>query len=241
MSSDIFFSFLLHLGLRAWTAASATMMFTTAVPALLLLGCLPGQARGSDGSSVLGFAHPHRTAARAAATTKAQISYSSCYHGSDCRSVRGQHDDGAASQAQRPSDRHLVVLYASDKMKDSESQVGKPTYKPADDGRSVGFVLLGISLLVSAWLFTIPPSFRRAYLCPSDYLANSNSGTAQQQEPATDCVPLKVWWSDVAAYYRGGGGIQWDFSIDPQTVQDNQEFLDAVITSYSNRIETQSK
>jgi hypothetical protein len=220
----------------------AMVMFTTTVSAillLLLLGCLPGQAQGSAGKGI-GFAPPHRTAARAA-TTKAnglQI-FDECSY--SFRSVRDQHE-GTASQP-RPSYRHRVVLYASNnnknKKKDPESQVKTPNYKPADDGRSVGFVLLGVSLLASAWLFTIPPSFRRAYLCPRDYFANSNNnGIAQEQ--ATDCVPWKVWWSDVVAYYRSGGGIQWDFSIDPQTVRDNREFLDAVITSYSNRIETQS-
>jgi hypothetical protein len=224
------------------------VMFTTTVSEILLLlllmGCLPGQAQGSAGKGI-GFAPPHRTAARAASTKANGLQiFDECSYHYSFRSVRDQRE-GTASQP-RPSYRHRVVLYASNnnnnnnkKKKDPESQVKTPNYKPADDGRSVGFVLLGVSLLASAWLFTIPPSFRRAYLCPSDYFANSNNnGIAQEQ--TTDCVPWKVWWSDVVAYYRSGGGIQWDISIDPQTVRDNREFLDAVIASYSNRIETQS-
>jgi hypothetical protein len=209
------------------------MMFTT-VPArmllmMLLLGSLPGPTLRSAGSIVLGFAPPQLSAAQLQTSSQ-------CFH---TRSIRVP-DDGTASPPPRPSCRNRAVLYASNENKNrQESQVEKPTYKPADDGRSVGFVLLGMSLLVSAWLFTIPPSFRRAYLCPSDYFASSNSNTggiAQQlQEQAADCVPLGVWWSDVVAYYQNGGGIQWDFSIDPQTVRDNQEFMDAVITSYSGR------
>jgi hypothetical protein len=141
----------------------------------------------------------------------------------------------------QPSCRNRVVLYASNNDKNNQGKStsrSSPTYKPADDGRSVGFVLLGMSLLLSAWLFTIPPSFRRAYLCPSDYFANSNDGFAQQQEQRADCVPWGVWWSDVIEYYKNGGGVQWDFSVDPQTIRDNQEFLDAVVTSYSRNAKT---
>jgi hypothetical protein len=206
------------------------IMFRARVPTiLLLLGCLPGQAQGSAGYAI-GFALHHLTAAATATRAKNRA------HGPQPPYCN---DGGTASplSPRQPSCRNGVVLYASNNNKNNQGKSASrssPTYTPADDGRSVGFVLLGMSLLLSAWLFTIPPSFRRAYLCPSDYFANANGGIAQQQqEQQADCVPWGVWWSDVFEYYRNGGGVQWDFSVDPQTIRDNQAFLDAVVTSYS--------
>lgn len=97
--------------------------------------------------------------------------------------------------------------------------------RPVDDGRQVGFVLLAVSLVIATWLFTIPPSFRRAYLCPSDYFSEVIVVPESEQR---ECIPLQQWFANVGDYYRNGGGVQWDFSIDPQTVEDNQAFLDAV-------------
>lgn len=109
-------------------------------------------------------------------------------------------------------------------------------YKQVDDGRSVGFVLLAISLGFAVWLFTIPPTFRRAYLCPSDYFVNEST-------EVRECTTLREWFAGVSDYYDKGGGIQWDFSIDPETVQKNEEFLDAVFGTSKNEetIETTTR
>ena len=71
-----------------------------------------------------------------------------------------------------------------------------------------GLPILAFSLILSAWLFTIPPEFRRARFCASDQcvLARCN-----------DCMTVSEWGSGIQDYYRNGGGIKWDFSIDPNS------------------------
>lgn len=97
--------------------------------------------------------------------------------------------------------------------------------KNYDDGvEGAGTALLAMSLLLSAWLFTVPPEFRRAYLCPAELFVLD-----VPVEERRECTPLSQWFADVFDYYRQGGGIQWDFTVDPRTVADNREFVDAVV------------
>jgi hypothetical protein len=37
---------------------------------------------------------------------------------------------------------------------------------------------------------------------------------------------VEEWTTDIAEYYRNGGGIQWDFSIDPNTLAENKQFVE---------------
>jgi len=62
-----------------------------------------------------------------------------------------------------------------------------------------GTALFAGVLLINVWLFTLPPSFRRQELC----LARTS----------TNCQSLPEFVSSVADYYKGGGGIVLDFSI----------------------------
>eukprot|EP00977_Amphora_coffeiformis_P014087 scaffold3849_cov179-Amphora_coffeaeformis.AAC.25 len=85
-----------------------------------------------------------------------------------------------------------------------------------DDGTGAGIYILALAVGISAWLFTIPPEFRRAYICPTeDYCLQDHS-------LCEDCTTWGEWFSGVADYYKEGGGIQWDFSIDPKTLEENQ-------------------
>ncbi|GAX24180.1 hypothetical protein FisN_4Lh269 [Fistulifera solaris] len=72
-----------------------------------------------------------------------------------------------------------------------------------------GLVLFGFVLFLCVWLFSIPPEFRRAYFC----------SPACEENPiyCNDCVTPKEWVSGIVEYYQNGGGIQFDFSIDPKT------------------------
>lgn len=72
----------------------------------------------------------------------------------------------------------------------------------------LAFVLLGI-----LWCFTIPPEFRRAHICPTPRCVES-------RQSCYDCKTLNELRSGIEEYYRGGGGIKWDFSIDPTTKLD---------------------
>eukprot|EP00586_Coscinodiscus_wailesii_P020781 CAMPEP_0172515972 /NCGR_PEP_ID=MMETSP1066-20121228/272327_1 /TAXON_ID=671091 /ORGANISM="Coscinodiscus wailesii, Strain CCMP2513" /LENGTH=167 /DNA_ID=CAMNT_0013297259 /DNA_START=38 /DNA_END=541 /DNA_ORIENTATION=+ len=76
-----------------------------------------------------------------------------------------------------------------------------------DDMQRRGRYFLGFVLLTTVWLFSVPPEFRRAVIC------------TQEGEP--NCVTARDWSSGIAEYYRNGGGIQFDFSIDPATLARN--------------------
>jgi hypothetical protein len=83
-----------------------------------------------------------------------------------------------------------------------------------------GGVLLTLVLTVCAWLFTIPPEFRRAYMCPAEIYCNQDPTVCQE------CTTWGQWFDGVGEYYKGGGGIHWDFSVDPKTVEKNQNKMD---------------
>ena len=91
-----------------------------------------------------------------------------------------------------------------------------------NDGIGRGLVLQVIVFGICAWLFTIPPEFRRAYLCPADIYCQEEGACTRE------CVTTSEWISGVQEYYKNGGGIQWDFSIDPKTLQENQDLLDQI-------------
>lgn len=68
-----------------------------------------------------------------------------------------------------------------------------------------GILLLSFALLVNVWFFTIPPNFRRARWCSAEE-------TAANPEI---CMTASQFSHDIVEYYRNGGGVQWDFSVDP--------------------------
>mmetsp|Transcript_6931 Transcript_6931/g.9792 ORF Transcript_6931/g.9792 Transcript_6931/m.9792 type:complete len:166 (-) Transcript_6931:44-541(-) len=80
------------------------------------------------------------------------------------------------------------------------------------DGRESGFYLMGIVVALWIWLFSIPPEFRRARFC-------TEADTAIYDQ----CWTVQSWSSGVADYYKNGGGIKFDFSIDPATLEENAE------------------
>eukprot|EP00980_Cylindrotheca_fusiformis_P007675 scaffold1609_cov91-Cylindrotheca_fusiformis.AAC.1 len=95
-------------------------------------------------------------------------------------------------------------------------------YKGTNDGTGRGLILQGIILGICIWLFTIPPEFRRAYFCPADIYCQEVGSCTKE------CFTYGQWFQQVGDYYKNGGGIQWDFSIDPRTKQANQEKWDAL-------------
>jgi hypothetical protein len=71
---------------------------------------------------------------------------------------------------------------------------------------------MGIVLALCIWLFSIPTEFRRAHLC-------SDEDAAVYEQ----CWTLGQWTDGVADYYKKGGGVNFDFSIDPATLEENAE------------------
>ena len=39
------------------------------------------------------------------------------------------------------------------------------------------------------------------------------------EEQTQTCVTPSAWVAGITEYYRNGGGIKWDFSIDPATLK----------------------
>jgi len=89
------------------------------------------------------------------------------------------------------------------------------------DGAGRGVYLMAIVLAITIWMFSIPPSFRRAKICTFD-------PAEAPPQVTVDCVTSDQWIADVKDYYKNGGGIQWDFSIDPKTLEANEKSLKAL-------------
>lgn len=88
---------------------------------------------------------------------------------------------------------------------------GSEDNNAAVDGTGRGLVVMAISLFACVWIFSIPPEFRRAHIC------TSNRPSVVVDGSSSTCVPLGAWVDDVADYYKGGGGVHFDFSIDQST------------------------
>ncbi|KAL7553555.1 hypothetical protein ACHAWF_016853 [Thalassiosira exigua] len=72
------------------------------------------------------------------------------------------------------------------------------------DGNAEGQIILAVVLLLNVWIFSIPPEFRRAKICPEEISVQSGG----------KCVTPESWRDGIADYYRNGGGISFDFSIE---------------------------
>jgi hypothetical protein len=83
---------------------------------------------------------------------------------------------------------------------------------------------MALVLLANVWVFSIPPEFRRAYICP-------NPSCEANRVACKNCVTLEEWTNGIQDYYRNGGGIQFDFSIDPATLEYNKQVLEGVLGS----------
>jgi putative exporter of polyketide antibiotics len=79
-------------------------------------------------------------------------------------------------------------------------------------GRNEGAVIFAVVFAVCIWVFSIPTEFRRARFC-----------SEEQSATYAQCKTVGQWTSGVAAYYKSGGGVKFDFSIDPATLEENAE------------------
>jgi hypothetical protein len=83
------------------------------------------------------------------------------------------------------------------------------------DGTGRGAILLGVVLAACVWIFSIPPEFRRAYLCGTERCVQD-----RQAYLCNDCMTPEEWRTGIMEYYKNGGGVKFDFSVDP-----NNQFL----------------
>jgi len=86
-----------------------------------------------------------------------------------------------------------------------ESAEAKSAYFDKINGMGPGMYLFIIVLLINVWEFSIPVEYRRNKFC-------SAAQVEQQLDP--HCMTFQGWASGIADYYKGGGGIHFDFSIE---------------------------
>ena len=72
-------------------------------------------------------------------------------------------------------------------------------------GLKRGSVVLVIAVIYNIWLFSIPPEYRRAKTCSAEQV---------QAKLNCHCITNEDWWSGVKEYYRDGGGVHFDLSIE---------------------------
>ena len=90
-----------------------------------------------------------------------------------------------------------------------------------NDGSGRGAILLGIVMLLNVWLFSLPPSFRRQNVCtPEVYERLEQAGVQPGDERY--CITMEMWKDSIADYYAKGGGVVFDLSIDPRTLERNK-------------------
>lgn len=78
--------------------------------------------------------------------------------------------------------------------------------EPDPLGLKRGRILLPLVFGIGVWFFTVPPEFRRARFCTEEQVVAN---------PDSKCITMGDWVSNLKEYYSNGGGIQWDFSVDP--------------------------
>uniref|UniRef100_A0A7R9W3C7 Uncharacterized protein n=1 Tax=Pseudictyota dubia TaxID=2749911 RepID=A0A7R9W3C7_9STRA len=75
-------------------------------------------------------------------------------------------------------------------------------------GMNTGPYLFALVLALNIWSFSIPVEFRRARFCSEQQVLNAR--------PGNKCITFGNWVGGIADYYRNGGGIHFDFSIEEQ-------------------------
>ena len=75
------------------------------------------------------------------------------------------------------------------------------------DGLKNAPYILAFVFALSVWSFSIPPDFRRARFCSEQQVIDN---------PGSRCTTFEDWRDGIVAYYRNGGGVQFDFSVEKE-------------------------
>ena len=74
--------------------------------------------------------------------------------------------------------------------------------KASQDGTGRGLYIFAFVFLACVWCFTVPPEFRRAYICDDKCFQEKY----QEAPQCKTCVKGEDWINGVKAYYANGGG-----------------------------------
>ncbi len=116
-------------------------------------------------------------------------------------------DNTKTSRMYQPNKLPTASLSTINRRYDSIVQINMSNNSADPSGQRRGLILFPLVLLFTVWLFTIPPEFRRAHICSEQQVIDYPG----------KCITPDTWINGVKEYYRNGGGIEFDFSIDPGT------------------------
>mmetsp|Transcript_5112 Transcript_5112/g.6939 ORF Transcript_5112/g.6939 Transcript_5112/m.6939 type:complete len:164 (-) Transcript_5112:141-632(-) len=111
------------------------------------------------------------------------------------------HDEAAQKKLSTPESSRSTRMHLS-----KEDRPGSPSdvLKESEDR---GNVIFALTFAACIWIFSIPPDLRRSHFCTTEQCTNNRS-------KCYDCVTFSEWGNEVVSYYRKGGGINFDFSVD---------------------------
>ena len=96
------------------------------------------------------------------------------------------------------------------------------------DPQNRGIVLLTVVVSACLWFFTIPPHFRRQNICQSlEQYEQLQFLNPHQNDNYEGCITREMWNDSIVEYYKNGGGIEIDFSVDPRTVAKNKAAVES--------------
>ena len=111
------------------------------------------------------------------------------------------HKNGLGFLTNRENDSLVLTRVSLAKQSNDEKNMGKIT------GVDNGVWILGFMMMFSVWMFSIPVEFRRAKNCSAEQV---------RLYPESRCMTTEMWWGGVIDYYKNGGGVSFDFSIEEQ-------------------------
>ena len=88
-------------------------------------------------------------------------------------------------------------------------QEKKKRFKVYEESEKRGNVLFAIVLVICIWSFSIPPELRREHICFSEKCRLDNTGKF-----CYDCINFSELTGKISDYYKGGGGVNFDFSVE---------------------------
>jgi len=83
---------------------------------------------------------------------------------------------------------------------------------------------MGIVMFLNVWMFSLPPSFRRQEICTPEVYEQI---VAKGNEDKYDCITMEMWKDSIVQYYKDGGGVVFDFSINPKTLERNKKLWES--------------
>mmetsp|Transcript_25908 Transcript_25908/g.31936 ORF Transcript_25908/g.31936 Transcript_25908/m.31936 type:complete len:184 (-) Transcript_25908:794-1345(-) len=87
----------------------------------------------------------------------------------------------------------------------------KERFSVYEESEKRGQIIFAFVFLLVVWGFTIPPELRREHFCFARKCRLDNTANL-----CYNCISFSEWTAKVADYYKGGGGVHFDFSVEPK-------------------------